>query len=204
MQHKKPVIGIVGGIGAGKSLVASKFAQLGCALISPDDIAHELLREVDVMAAVGQLWGDDVLDSTGQIDRSALGEIVFDDPAEMTKLTDILHPPIRLRMMSEVTEAMSSAAAPAVVIDAAILFESGWNELCDCVVFVDAPLAVRQQRVRDHRGWDDEGLAKRERLQIGLDKKRQMCDYTVDNHASDSHLSETIRQLLERIVSTKD
>lgn len=203
-HHNKPVIGIVGGIGAGKSLTGEKFAELGCAVISGDEIGHELLRDADVAAEVVRQWGDGVLGADGQIDRSALGRIVFDAPREMAKLTAILRPRIRSRLTERIAAAQADAAAVAVVVDAAVLFEAGWDDLCDCVVFVDAPRAVRLARVAEVRGWDETALAKRERLQIELDKKRQMCDYVIDNHASDSHLCETIRQLLDRIVSAKD
>ncbi len=202
-HHNKPVIGVVGGIGSGKTLTAAKFAELGCAVISGDGIAHELLRDADVMAAVAQRWGNGVLDAAGQVNRSALGEIVFDDPIEVAHLTDILHPRIRERMTQQIAAAQANSTVVAVVVDAAVLFEAGWDDLCDCVVFVDAPPALRVARVAASRGWDEAALAKREILQIELDKKRRMCDHIVDNHASDSHLSETIRQLLERIVSIK-
>jgi len=202
--HNKPVIGIAGGIGAGKSLTGEKFAELGCAVVSGDEIGHELLRDADVAAEVVRQWGDGVLDADGQIDRSALGRIVFDAPGEMAKLTGILHPRIRSQMAEQIAAAQANAAAVAVVVDAAVLFEAGWDDLCDCVVFVDAPRAARLARVAEVKGWDQTALGKRERLQIELDKKRRMCDYIIDNHASDSHLCETIRQLLDRIVSTKD
>lgn len=203
-KHNKPVIGIVGGIGSGKSFAAGKFVELGCALVSGDAIAHELLKEPDVIAAVRERWGDSVLGSAGQVDRAALGQVVFDDPAEMAELTSLLHPRIGERMARQVADAQTNPAVVAVVIDAAVLFEAGWEDLCDCVVFVDAPLALRLERVAAARGWDEAALARRERLQIELDKKRQICDYIIDNHASDSHLSETVQQLLHRIVSTKD
>jgi dephospho-CoA kinase len=202
--HNKPVIGIVGGIGAGKSLTSAKFAELGCVVVSGDEIGHELLRDADVAAEVVRQWGDGVLDADGQIDRSALGRIAFDAPGEMAKLTGILHPRIRSRMTERIAAAQTDAAAIAVVVDAAVLFEAGWDDLCDCVVFVDAPRAVRLARVAEVKGWDQTALTKRERLQIELDKKRQMCDYVIDNHVSDSRLSETLRQLLDRIVSAKD
>jgi len=107
-------------------------------------------------------------------------------------------------MAERIAAAQADAAAVAVVVDAAVLFEAGWDDLCECVVFVDAPRAVRLARVAEVRGWDETALSKRERLQIELDKKRQMCDYVIDNHVSDSRLSETIRQLLDRIVSARD
>jgi len=203
-RHSKPVIGVVGGIGSGKSLAASIFVELGCALIDADAIGHALLEQPDIKDALRRLWGGDVFDTEGHADRAAVGRIVFDDPKALAALNGLLHPKMRQRMKEQIADAMVDPAVAGVVIDAAVLFEAGWNDLCDCVVYIEAPVPLRLERVAAARGWDKSEVARRERLQINLDKKRQMCDYIISNHASNSHLSEAIRLLFQRIVSTYD
>ena len=137
---RKPVIGIVGGIGAGKSTAAGQFAALGCRLVDADRIGHELLAEPDVQAEIRRRWGDAAFAPGGQVSREALAELVFDSPAELDALNAILHPRIRRRMEQAIAEAQADASAAGVVLDAAVMFEAGWDDLCTHRVFVGAPL----------------------------------------------------------------
>ena len=94
---KKPIIGILGGIGSGKSTVAGQFAKLGCKVIDADAIAHELLERTDVIQKVKASFGQAILNSEGKIDRSKLGKIVFGDPAKISILNEIIHPLVLAR-----------------------------------------------------------------------------------------------------------
>ncbi len=199
---RKLVVGIVGGIGAGKSEVASLFAAQGYALIDADRLGHELLTTPVVIDAIVDRWGQDVLDGEGKVDRHRLGRIVFADPAEMAALNRIMHP----RMAGEMQQRIETLADAyrGVVVDAAVLFEAGWNALCDCVVFVDSTFEERLARVSAGRGWDGEELRRRESHQIPLDKKQRLCDYILGNHTSASRLESEVRQLIARIEQASD
>ena len=198
----KPVIGLVGGIGAGKSTVAAELALLGCAVIDGDEIGHELLIDDSVKRQIRQRWGDDVFGADGEVNRPALGRIVFADADELAGLNAILHPRIRQEMKRRIGEARSQRDIEAVVLDAAVLIEAGWQDLCSDVVFVDAPRAARLDRVRMQRNWDDAELSARENLQIALDKKRAMSDHILSNLASDPSFAQDVRELLSRITHT--
>jgi len=187
----KPVIGIVGGIGAGKSTAAAEFAALGCPLIDGDVIGHELLSDSDVLRRIGQAWPEGIIGADGQVDRKALASRVFADPAELERLNRILHPRIRRRMARQIAEAQRDPAVPGVVVDAA--------DLCTHLVFVSAPARERQKRASRRRGWTRETWRRREKSQISLDRKAAKCDYTIDNCLSVPHLREQIRQLFCRI-----
>jgi dephospho-CoA kinase len=202
-ESSLPVIGVVGGVGSGKSLAAQCLTELGCALIDADKLGHEVLQEDQVVAAVRQRWGDDVLTRTGQVDRRALGEIVFADPAELAVLSEITWPCIGRRIRERIDEHVRRRDVPAVVLDAAVLFEAGWNTMCTHTVFVDAPEDLRLRRVLD-RGWSEGVWRKREKSQISLDAKRRRCYATVDNSSSLAHLRTQIRRLFSRIVSCPD
>jgi dephospho-CoA kinase len=202
-QAQKPVIGIVGGVGAGKTAAAAEFAALGCRVIDADAVGHRLLDRPAVRDALIRRWGEGILAADGAIDRAAVARIVFADAEELPALNALVHPLIRERLEAEVAAARTDAAAPAVVIDAAVLFEAGWDDLCTHTVFVEAPEAVRAERSRG-RGWSAEDWSAREKSQIPLDTKAGMCDYTIDNSSSVSHLREQVRTLFHEVTRPVD
>ncbi len=195
----KLVIGIVGGVGSGKSTAAAEFAALGCRLIDADRIGHELLGEPDVLAEIRRQWGDGVFAPDAQVSRAALAEVVFRGPAELEALNAILHPRIRRRVELAIADAQADESVEAVVLDAALLFEAGWDDLCTHLVFVSAPADDRRRRVAQSRQWSSETWTAREKLQISLDTKASMCDYTLDNRLGASFLREQVRVIFHRI-----
>jgi len=195
----KPVIGIVGGVGAGKSTAAAEFVALGCELVDADAIGHELLREPDVLDAIRRRWGNGVLGADGQVDRKALGRCVFRDEQELKALNGILHPRIRRRMARQIARARRTPGVRGVVVDAAVLFEAGWDNLCTHRVFVAAGAEDRFGRVARQRAWEHATWQQREKSQIPLDKKQGECDYTLENCFGVSRLREQIRELFHRI-----
>ena len=200
----KPVIGIVGGVGSGKSTVAGQLARLGCLRIDADRIGHDMLGKPDVRAEIRSRWGAAVFDDHGRVSRPALADAVFSDAGELAALNAILHPRIRRVAEQRIAEARGRPAVPAVVLDAALLLEAGWNDLCTHLVFVDCPAEQRLERVGQNRGWDEATWRRRESLQIFLDTKARMCDYTVENSSSVPHLVQQTRKLLTRIVAASD
>ena len=200
----KPVIGIIGGIGSGKTTVADELAGLGCAVIDADAIGHELLDAPDVLGELRQRGGDEIFTGEGEVDRSALAEIVFASREELDALNGILHPRIGREMARAVDLAVADASVGAIVLDAALLVEAGWDELCSHVIFVDTPPDVRYRRVSEQRGWEEENWASREKMQISLDIKRRKCDYSIDGSSSVSHLRQQVRKLYPRITHPAD
>jgi dephospho-CoA kinase len=196
-SNDKPVIGLVGGIGAGKSAAAARLAALGCAVIDADEIGHQVLRQEPVRQAVRTRWPQISLTADGQIDRAALGRIVFAAPRALADLNAIMHPEMGREIARRIAQARASA--PAVVLDAAVLFEAGWDALCTHRLFVDAPAPTRSQRAAG-RGWDEATWRAREKSQISLDTKRGKCDYVVGNHSDLAYLNKQIDQLFHRIV----
>jgi dephospho-CoA kinase len=198
-RERKPVIGIVGGVGAGKSTAAAEFARLGCRLIDADAISHALLGEEGVRREVVASWGEAVLGPDGTVERKKLSAIVFADPSQLARLNSILHHRIRARIVEEIAQARAEPSVAAVVLDAAVLFEAGWDALCTHKVFVEAAGEQRAARVAN-RGWDRRHWEEREKTQISLDKKRVRCENYVDNSRSVSHLGEQIREVFNQIV----
>ncbi len=196
----KPVIGLVGGIGAGKSTVAAELGRLGCAVIDADAIGHDVLDEPSVRQRVRERWGDGVFAPDGAVDRRRLGKEVFADRGQLAELTAITHPLISRRIVERIAAAGDDPAAAAVVLDAAVLLEAGLEGLCTHLVYVDADDETRFKRVADGRGWDRAAWLAREKAQISLDKKRERCQYYVDNSSSVSHLGKHVRGIFREII----
>ncbi len=195
----KPVIGIVGGVGAGKSTAAGYFVELGCRLIDADKIGHGLLDRPDVREEIRRRWSDGVFAPDGRVSRKALAEVVFDSPAELDALNAILHPLIRRRIELDIADAQADESATGVVLDAAVMFEAGWDDLCTHRVFVSAPDAERQRRVTESRHWSADDWREREKSQISLDIKASRCEHTLNNRFGASYLREQILVLFHRI-----
>lgn len=199
----KPVIGLVGGVSAGKSAAAAEFAALGCALIDADAIARELIELPEVRDELKRRWGRSILRPDGDVDREALGRIVFDEADELNALNEIMQGRIRTRIEEQIGEARRAGDVQAIVLDAAILFEAGWNELCTHVLFVSAPDELRMRR-SEGRGLSTEDWSKREKSQISLDRKAGRCYAVLDNSSSVSYLREQVRRMFCEMVHGAD
>src|SRR5262245_41471680 len=159
------VVGVIGGIGSGKSQVTRLLAELGAEVVSGDELAHEALRQSELKVKVVQRWGRQILGADGEIQRRKLGAIVFADPAELKELEEVVHRYIKCRIREELDRKRSEGKAPLLVLDAAIMIEAGWADVCDEVVFVDVPQEERRLRVARQRGWTEKELAVREGAQ---------------------------------------
>jgi len=198
------VIGIVGGIGSGKSSVARWVATRHpeVLLINGDEAGHEILTLKSAQDSIREQFGNLVFDAAGQIDRRVLGQIVFGSgdkqQAARRELERIVHPRIR-----EIFEKRIAAAAAiekrAVLLDAAVLFEAGWNDLCDAVVFIDVPRSERLARLRAGRGWDEQEVERRESSQISLESKRTQCQFVIANAHAIDDAGRQLEELLVRI-----
>ncbi len=194
---RQVIIGIVGGVGAGKSTVAGILAGLGCVVADSDAMAREALRDPDLRAEILSWWGPAVLDESGAIDRSAVARIVFARPRQRQRLESLVHPWIRSRRRALFKQAPSATAA--LVIDAPLLFEAGLDRECTAVIFVDTDRPRRLDRLVESRGWDETELARREESQLSLDDKRARSDYRVINNGDLDELSEQIRRILNEL-----
>ena len=203
MTSKTPIIGILGGVGAGKSTVAGQFLALGCPVIDGDAIGHELLQNPTVKRMLRSRWGKEIFDASGAVDRTALAAKVFSSPVELARLNRILHPRIRRRIRSLIAQGRADRSVRAIVVDAAVLMEAGWDDLCTVCVFVRAGKRLRRSRVAP-RGWSAREWRQRENSQISLDKKAARCEYTVVNSSSISLLRKQIRRIYRNITKTAD
>jgi len=194
----KPVVGLIGGMGSGKSLVASTLAECGAKVISGDQLGHEALRQPDIRAQVVERWGKGVLDAHGVIDRRRVAPIVFADAEQRQALESLVFPWIRRRIREEIAAAQADPNVALIVLDAAIMLETGWSKACDRLVFIEAPRDLRLRRLAEQRGWSAEEVEAREKAQMPLAEKRRRADATLDNSGSSEHLLMHVRDLLKQ------
>lgn len=175
------LIGLVGGIASGKSLVAEQMRALGAVVLSGDQAGHEVLCERGVPETLRGRWGDSIFAADGSIDRSAVARLVFAPGKEKERrfLESVTHPRIAAKLREQIAAAKQQGASVAV-LDAALLFEAGWDRLCDVVLFVSAPRNIRLARALS-RGWKESDFLTREAAQLPLDEKRAHSGYSIDN-----------------------
>ena len=195
----KPVIGLVGAIGAGKSTAAAAFAARGGFVVDADRLGHETLDSPEIRRQVLDRWGSrgNLLKPDGRLDRRAIAALVFADPAERTALEAIVFPQIGARAQDAIRNAQENPAAKFVVVDAAVMLEAGWNDVCSRIVYVDASREMRLARLAA-RGWTDADLTAREAAQWPAEKKMKRASAVIVNEGSREQLQEQVDRLLEQ------
>ncbi len=174
-------VGLTGNVGAGKTTVVSLFASWGGTVIDADVIAREVVEPGGPgLAEIRAVWGDEVLDESGRLDRAAMRRIVFADDVAREKLEAILHPAIRARFQELVGEA--EVAGDRIVIGVVpLLYENGLAEDFDVVLLVDAPTETRIERLVAKRGLSVEEARAVAAAQMPAEEKRSWADLIIDN-----------------------
>lgn len=194
----KAVVGLVGGIGAGKSTAAALLAARGGAVVDADALGHAALEEPAVRAAVLEKWGGrgNLVRPDGRLDRRALAAVVFADPAERAALEALVFPRIGAAAEREIVRAQGDPGARFVVLDAAVMLEAGWDGVCDEVIYLDAPREIRLARLAARSGWTAADLAAREAAQWPAAEKRKRASAAVVNDAGPERLRDQLDRLL--------
>lgn len=202
VKSRKPVIGVVGAPGSGKSAVASVLGQRGGLVIDADQIARAALAEPEVVEQIVAWWGPAVVnEQTRAVDRGAVAAIVFKDDEAKSRLEALIHPRVATQRARMHAAAAQDVSVRFVVEDVPLLMENGLDEGCDAVIFVEADLALRRQRVMETRGWDADELARREAAQLPLDTKRRRADHLLQNHGPRADLETAVDGVLHQILS---
>lgn len=177
-------IGLTGGIGSGKSTAAADLVALGAALVDTDAIARELTAAGGAaMPALRATFGDDVADADGALDRAAMRQRAFADPAVRQRLEAVLHPLILRTALQRADEA-AARGVPAIVFDVPLLAESGhWRERVQRVLVIDCDEAVQARRVAARPGWTEAAARAVIAQQAPRAARRAIADAVIDNTA---------------------
>ncbi len=195
------IIGITGGVGAGKSQVAGLFVRWGGVMVSGDDIGKQVVdRSRMLRRQLVRAFGEDVIRGD-RIVRSRLAERAFSSRQSTARLNRLVHPYLLRELNRQISRARRVPGCRAVIVDAALLAEWGRRRVrWDTLVGVWAPLAVRRRRLRK-RGWDDRQINGRIRGQMSWRARRQMTDHVVKNDGSLVTLERRARFCWEKIIS---
>lgn len=177
---KRPVlIGLTGNIACGKSTVARMLAEKGAYVIDADAIAHEVIRKgTPAYEEILRRFGADILGPDEEIDRRRLGEIVFRDPIALRDLEAIVHPAVLVEIQQRI---QACPEAPAIVIEAIKLIESGFDRACDTLWVVTCPESEQVRRLMKERGLTEEEARVRIRAQPPQEEKIRRADVVIDN-----------------------
>jgi dephospho-CoA kinase len=182
--------------------VAERFELFGAKVLDADRIGHEVLLLPEVRDEIRNHFGDKAFGENGEVDRKALGRIVFgpppDGPRELLVLEQLTHPEIRRRLRAEADQ-MAADGMAAAVLDAPVMLKSGWDKICTRIVYVDAPEEVRRERALS-RGWSKEEFEAREAAQESLEVKRRRADFVIDNSASSEYTQSQIERFWHSLV----
>ena len=194
------VIGLTGGIGTGKSEAARQLEELGALIISADQVGHEAYTvNTEAWEQVVATCGNGILQDDKEIDRRKLGGIVFSDPSQLKKLNQIMHPRMA-RIVSDKIEAFRGQGVDTVVVEAALLFEAGWDSLVEEVWVTDASEEIIIGRLRERNGLSEEEAKKRINSQMDRMERIGRSDFVINNSGDMAELGTTIKELWDRRV----
>ena len=194
------IVGLTGGIASGKSLVAKVFQDLGAHIIDADKIVHELLEPgQQAWEEVVQYFGPEIVFPDKTIDRRKLGEIVFNDAEKRAWLNQCLHPKVFAVYTARVKHLCARALHAIIVLDAALLIETGYHKKMDRIVVVYADQEQQMERLTNRDRFSREQALLRIRSQMPLSEKRKEADYVIENTGTREETEQQAREIFQKL-----
>lgn len=194
------IIGLTGGIGSGKSLVAARFAELGATVVNADTVAREVVVKGETaLDAIRAHFGEDIVLPNGELDRRKLREIIFNDPAQKKWLEELLHPIIRLRIVDQLNAAKSAYA----ILESPLLLETDQHLLTQKIIVVDVDEATQIARASARDGSDVAQIKRIIASQMPSAEKLKKADFVIDNSGSKKATLSQVDELHRRLKAGK-
>lgn len=190
------IIGLTGGIGSGKTMVAKYIESLGIPVYIADDEAKILMSNPAIINAISKEFGTNIVDNE-TLNRKKLAKLVFNNPDKLKILNTIVHPQVKRHFDEWVKKHKN---APLVVKEAAILFESGGDKYCDAIITVTAPVEIRVQRIMERDKIDRESILQRIQNQWTDEQRIAKSDYVIHN-ISDDETYKQIDKILNLLIN---
>jgi dephospho-CoA kinase len=195
------VLGLTGGIGSGKSMVASMFAKLGADVIDADRLAREVVEPGQpALEEIATAFGRDILLPDGRLDRGKLGRIIFADPVARGRLNAITHPRIRERMDAEI--AARGSRPGVLIVDIPLLYENDRARAVEAVIVVWVDQQTQLRRLDERDGLSAEEARQRIAAQMPLEEKRARADVVIDNSGSRENTRRQVEAIYRRYAPT--
>ena len=195
-------IGLTGSIGSGKTIVAALFKAQGARVVDADAITRGLIAPGGkAEKKVAKVFGHAILHSSNKINRVALAKIVFHDPRELKKLTDILYPIGLKEVKKKIAEAKNTKL---IVLDVPLLFESGWNQLADVTIAVQSNKNIQIQRIQKRTGLSKTDIVRRMKCQMPKKEKMQRADIVIDNRGKLNQTNAQVKAIVHRLLKRKN
>ena len=193
------VIGVTGGVGAGKSFVLSIIEEeFDAKLLHADEIAQQLTEpEHSCYERIVEEFGTGILKEDQTIDRNQLAEIVFGDPSALKKLNHIVHPMVKEYIQGEISCILLEDPAKIIVIEAALLIEDHYEEICDEIWYVKADEEIRRKRLKENRNYTDERIDKIIKSQLKESEFEKNCQRIINNNGNIEKTRQEIKNALE-------
>jgi dephospho-CoA kinase len=193
------LIGITGGVGAGKSEILKYIEKhYKCRIYMADEIAH-LVKEPgeECYDELVKLMGKDILDETGRINKGRMADRIFNDEALLLKVNEIVHPAVKKYILDQISKAQADGGIELFFVEAALLIETGYQNILDEIWYIYADENTRRKRLRDSRGYSDDKINHILESQLSEKTFRQKCDFIIDNSMTLENSFEQINKRLE-------
>lgn len=195
------LIGITGPTGAGKSTITEYLKSKGCYAIDADKLGRMSLEKgSDCLVQACAVFGDDILNSDGTLNRQLLAKRAFSTPENTQKLNNITHPWITMQVIKAVDEIRSKEENPVILFDAAVLLESKMDVLCDYVIAVVAPVEIRRERIINRDNLTKENADIRIKAQNSNDFYTNRADFVIDGSLSKNEIYINVDKILDNII----
>ena len=189
-------VGLTGGLASGKTFVGRALADLGCYLIEADKLGHlVMLPGGEAYDAIVREFGPAALDAEGRISRRKLSGIVWGNPERLEKLNNLVHPPVREREEARMAEIALADPAAIVVVEAAILVETGRYKSFDRLIVVTCSSEQQMERALERGSYDKEEILARMSRQLPLEQKLRVADYVIDTSGAKEATLEQVRKV---------
>ncbi|TCT17102.1 dephospho-CoA kinase [Natranaerovirga pectinivora] len=195
-------IGLIGGVGTGKSIVADILEKyFNSFVIKADTVGHEIIKKgTPSYQLIVDYFGKEILNSEEEIDRSKLGPIVMNEKTKLNKLNSFTHPFIYDYIKNQVLKTMSEGSYQYIVIEVPLMIEAGFDDLVDENWYIHTDLEIRKQRLKDSRNYSDEKINSILSNQLSDEKYRENANYEIDNNGE---IDETVQQIKDILSGGK-
>lgn len=200
------IIGITGGVGAGKSEILSFIRKnYACEIYLADEVAHKIKEKGQpCYFRLVELLGKDVLDEEGQINKGRMASIIFADENILHQVNEIIHPGVQEYILDRMKEASLKPEIQYFFIEAALLIEAGYEKFLDELWYIHADKEVRRKRLQENRGYSQEKIEQIMSSQLSEEVFLQHCDFVIDNSGKIEDSYKQIRKRLENEVTANE